>query len=195
MTNRRSFLQAANCLDRGEGRARDGKANRTRTWLPRPTSPSARILIVRVAFQCGRAQSSGAGPMTMKVVTMGLRRRRPRRGQPRGSGCSAQAPRWTVGAASRYPPCRGLRVSWHEPPGLRVLSQGLQKAVDRDAPADPFQLWSWQVELRVSPFMALLHDDPRWQALLVQPEIGSVSQLVPSALARRALRSPVVSPS
>ena len=47
--------------------------------------------------------------------------------------------------------------------------QGLQNAVDRNAPSEASQLWSWQVELRVSPFMVPLHDDSRWQALLVEP--------------------------
>ncbi len=30
-------------------------------------------------------------------------------------------------------------------------------------------VWSLQVELRVSPFLKPLHDDPRWQALLFEP--------------------------
>jgi len=47
--------------------------------------------------------------------------------------------------------------------------QGLQNAVDRNAPTEASVLWSLQVELRVSPFMAPLHDDPRWQALMVEP--------------------------
>jgi TolB-like protein/Flp pilus assembly protein TadD len=47
--------------------------------------------------------------------------------------------------------------------------QGLKNAVDRNAPSEASLLWSWQVELRVSPFMAPLHDDPRWQTLMVEP--------------------------
>jgi TolB-like protein/DNA-binding winged helix-turn-helix (wHTH) protein/tetratricopeptide (TPR) repeat protein len=41
----------------------------------------------------------------------------------------------------------------------------LQKAVDEDAPRMVSQIWSWQVELRVSPFLKPLHSDPRWQPL------------------------------
>lgn len=47
--------------------------------------------------------------------------------------------------------------------------QGLRDAVDRNAPTEASQLWSWQVELRVSPLMTPLHDDPRWKELLVEP--------------------------
>ena len=47
--------------------------------------------------------------------------------------------------------------------------QGLQDAVDRNAATEASQLWSWQVELRVSPLMTPLHDDARWRALLVEP--------------------------
>ena len=72
--------------------------------------------------------------------------------------------------------------------------QGLQDAVDRNAPSEASQLWSWQVELRVSPFMVPLHDDPRWQALLVEPSVGQFLTGVHRA-ERRVLRSPVVSPS
>ena len=53
-------------------------------------------------------------------------------------------------------------------PAFETL-QGLQNAVDRNAPSEASLLWSWQLELRVSPFMAPLHDDPRWQALMVEP--------------------------
>ena len=41
----------------------------------------------------------------------------------------------------------------------------LQQAVDEDAPGMVSQIWSWQVELRVSPFLKLLHSDPRWAPL------------------------------
>ena len=50
---------------------------------------------------------------------------------------------------------------------------GLLEAVERDEPAYASQLWSWQVELRVSPFLKPLHSDPRWEALLYEP--GAVS--------------------
>jgi TolB-like protein/DNA-binding winged helix-turn-helix (wHTH) protein/Tfp pilus assembly protein PilF len=47
--------------------------------------------------------------------------------------------------------------------------QGLLEAIERDEPAFASQVWSWQVELRVSPFLKPLHGDPRWKALLYQP--------------------------
>ncbi|HEU4517706.1 MAG TPA: tetratricopeptide repeat protein, partial [Steroidobacteraceae bacterium] len=47
---------------------------------------------------------------------------------------------------------------------------GLLEAIDRDEPANASQVWSWQVELRVSPFLKPLHGDPRWDALLYEPE-------------------------
>jgi TolB-like protein/DNA-binding winged helix-turn-helix (wHTH) protein len=46
---------------------------------------------------------------------------------------------------------------------------GLLDVIDRNAGPEASQLWSWQVELRVSPFLAPLHNDPRWKALLVEP--------------------------
>jgi adenylate cyclase len=51
--------------------------------------------------------------------------------------------------------------------------QGLLEAIERDEPAYASQVWSWQVELRVSPFLKPLHGDPRWKALLYEP--GAVS--------------------
>ena len=48
--------------------------------------------------------------------------------------------------------------------------QGLLEAVERDEPAFASQVWSWQVELRVSPFLKSLHRDPRWDALLYEPD-------------------------
>jgi TolB-like protein/DNA-binding winged helix-turn-helix (wHTH) protein/Tfp pilus assembly protein PilF len=51
--------------------------------------------------------------------------------------------------------------------------QGLLEGIERDEPADASQIWSWQVELRVSPFLKPLHGDPRWKALLYEP--GAVS--------------------
>lgn len=51
--------------------------------------------------------------------------------------------------------------------------QGLQDAVDRNEPSMASQVWSWQVELRVSPFLRPLHADPRWDALLIEPGAGS----------------------
>jgi len=47
--------------------------------------------------------------------------------------------------------------------------RGIREAIDRNKASEASQLWSWQVELRVSPFLKALHDDPRWQALLVEP--------------------------
>jgi tetratricopeptide (TPR) repeat protein len=47
--------------------------------------------------------------------------------------------------------------------------QNLQDAIDRDEPGMVSQIWSWQVELRVSPFLKPLHADPRWTALLTEP--------------------------
>ena len=47
---------------------------------------------------------------------------------------------------------------------------GLLEAVQLDEPAYASQVWSWQVELRVSPFLKSLHGDPRWDALLYEPE-------------------------
>jgi TolB-like protein/DNA-binding winged helix-turn-helix (wHTH) protein/Tfp pilus assembly protein PilF len=47
--------------------------------------------------------------------------------------------------------------------------QGLLEAIERDEPANASQIWSWQVELRVSPFLKSLHGDPRWDALLYEP--------------------------
>jgi TolB-like protein/DNA-binding winged helix-turn-helix (wHTH) protein/Flp pilus assembly protein TadD len=47
--------------------------------------------------------------------------------------------------------------------------QSLQDAIGRDEPGMVSQIWSWQVELRVSPFLKPLHADPRWTALLTEP--------------------------
>jgi TolB-like protein/DNA-binding winged helix-turn-helix (wHTH) protein/Tfp pilus assembly protein PilF len=46
---------------------------------------------------------------------------------------------------------------------------GLREAIERNEASTASQLWSWQVELRVSPFLKPLHDDPRWPPLLVEP--------------------------
>jgi TolB-like protein/DNA-binding winged helix-turn-helix (wHTH) protein len=46
---------------------------------------------------------------------------------------------------------------------------GINDAIDRNEASSASQLWSWQVELRVSPFLKPLHTDARWQALLVEP--------------------------
>ena len=51
--------------------------------------------------------------------------------------------------------------------------EGLLDAIDRDEPASASQVWSWQVELRVSPFLERMHGDPRWDALLYEPETVS----------------------
>ena len=51
-----------------------------------------------------------------------------------------------------------------------TVLDGLLRAIQRDEPAAASQVWSWQVELRVSPFLKPLHDDPRWKALLYEPE-------------------------
>ena len=48
--------------------------------------------------------------------------------------------------------------------------EGLLEAIERDEPAYASQVWSWQVELRVSPFLKSLHRDPRWDALLYEPD-------------------------
>jgi hypothetical protein len=47
--------------------------------------------------------------------------------------------------------------------------QGVADAIERNERAEASQLWSWQVEMRVSPFLRRLHDDPRWQQLMVEP--------------------------
>lgn len=51
---------------------------------------------------------------------------------------------------------------------FRALN-GLEIAIDQDEPGMASQIWSWQVELRVSPFLKPLHADPRWTALLTEP--------------------------
>ena len=50
---------------------------------------------------------------------------------------------------------------------------GLREAIERNEAAAASQVWSWQVELRVSPFLKPLHDDPRWAPLLVEPTVVS----------------------
>jgi TolB-like protein/Tfp pilus assembly protein PilF len=47
--------------------------------------------------------------------------------------------------------------------------RGVAEAVEQNDGAVASQLWSWQVEMRVSPFLRTLHDDPRWQELMVEP--------------------------
>lgn len=47
--------------------------------------------------------------------------------------------------------------------------QGVKEAVDRDEPSVASQLWSWQLEMRVSPFLKPLHDDPSWKAMMIEP--------------------------
>ena len=47
--------------------------------------------------------------------------------------------------------------------------ESIRGAVARDEPAMASQLWSWQVELRVSPFLRPLHADPRWAGLVFEP--------------------------
>ena len=47
--------------------------------------------------------------------------------------------------------------------------ESIRKAVERDDPRMASQLWSWQVELRVSPFLRPLHADPRWAGLVFEP--------------------------
>jgi len=49
---------------------------------------------------------------------------------------------------------------------------GLQEAIDWYEPALTSQIWSWQVEMRVSPFLMPLHADPRWQAMMVEPGVS-----------------------
>ena len=46
---------------------------------------------------------------------------------------------------------------------------GVAEAIELNDGAMASQLWSWQVEMRVSPFLRPLHDDPRWQQLMVEP--------------------------
>jgi hypothetical protein len=43
------------------------------------------------------------------------------------------------------------------------------QAIELNDGAMASQLWSWQVEMRVSPFLRPLHDDPRWAQLMVEP--------------------------
>ena len=47
--------------------------------------------------------------------------------------------------------------------------KSVKEAVDRDEPSVASELWSWQLEMRVSPFLKPLHDDPRWKAMMVEP--------------------------
>lgn len=47
--------------------------------------------------------------------------------------------------------------------------QDLRDAIDRNEASMASQIWSWQLELRVSPFMKSLQTDPRWRALLIEP--------------------------
>lgn len=47
--------------------------------------------------------------------------------------------------------------------------QGVAEAIERNDPAAASQLWSWQVEMRVSPFLRRLHGDPRWKQLMIEP--------------------------
>jgi TolB-like protein/Tfp pilus assembly protein PilF len=49
--------------------------------------------------------------------------------------------------------------------------QGLQEAIEWYEPPLTSQIWSWQVEMRVSPFLKPLHADPRWQAMMVEPGV------------------------
>jgi TolB-like protein/DNA-binding winged helix-turn-helix (wHTH) protein/Tfp pilus assembly protein PilF len=46
---------------------------------------------------------------------------------------------------------------------------GVAQAIELNDGAMASQLWSWQVEMRVSPFLRPLHDDPRWAQLMVEP--------------------------
>ncbi|MEX2148640.1 MAG: FlgO family outer membrane protein [Steroidobacteraceae bacterium] len=50
--------------------------------------------------------------------------------------------------------------------------QGLLDAIEWDEPSLVSQVWSWQVELRVSPFLRPLHRDPRWQALMAETRLS-----------------------
>ena len=45
----------------------------------------------------------------------------------------------------------------------------LKEAVERNEPTEASDVWTLQVELRVSPFLKPLHGDPRWQALVFEP--------------------------
>jgi TolB-like protein/DNA-binding winged helix-turn-helix (wHTH) protein/Tfp pilus assembly protein PilF len=47
--------------------------------------------------------------------------------------------------------------------------QGVAEAIERNDAASASQLWSWQVEMRVSPFLRRLHGDPRWKQLMIEP--------------------------
>ncbi|MGH8250203.1 MAG: tetratricopeptide repeat protein [Steroidobacteraceae bacterium] len=47
--------------------------------------------------------------------------------------------------------------------------QGLQDAIEWNHPSIVSQIWSWQVELWVSPFLKSLHGDLRWQGLVDEP--------------------------
>jgi TolB-like protein/DNA-binding winged helix-turn-helix (wHTH) protein len=47
--------------------------------------------------------------------------------------------------------------------------RGVAEAIEQNDGAMASRLWSWQVEMRVSPFLRPLHDDPRWQQLMVEP--------------------------
>ncbi|HWN07369.1 MAG TPA: tetratricopeptide repeat protein [Steroidobacteraceae bacterium] len=51
--------------------------------------------------------------------------------------------------------------------------EGLKEAIELNEASSASQVWSWQVELCVSPFLKPLHDDPRWPPLLVEPTVVS----------------------
>jgi tetratricopeptide (TPR) repeat protein len=47
--------------------------------------------------------------------------------------------------------------------------RGVAEAVEKNHGPMASQLWSWQVEMRVSPFLRPLHGDARWRQLMVEP--------------------------
>lgn len=46
---------------------------------------------------------------------------------------------------------------------------GFRQILESDEPSMASQIWSWQLEMRVSPFLKPLQADPRWQPLMVEP--------------------------
>jgi len=48
--------------------------------------------------------------------------------------------------------------------------QGQKDALERARDLGPPRIWNFQLEMRVSPFLKPLHADPRWTALLADPD-------------------------
>mgnify|MGYP003694082335 CR=1 FL=1 len=190
--NRGIFLQAAGRLDEAKSELETAKEF-SPDLAPEIDLTIARILIVQKRFDQASALINGLpegdrgrdhGLARSCITHRGATWKRTRRSIASLRGRL----RRSTSASPRSTHFAGMNDQAFE------TLQGLQDAVDRNAPSEASQLWTWQVELRVSPFMAPLHDDPRWQKLLVEPRCCQFLTGVHRA-ERRVLRSPVVSPS